>query len=77
MERGTQIVISGEAPEADLDRLRDTIMSAITEDKCEVSASNPRSAGAISAAQWAKWQVDHAEFSFKPPVTCRDLHDEL
>lgn len=68
------LILSGEGPRSDFEYLRQGFIAAIPEDSKKIRDSiDPAFVGAVGAAKWAKFQVDHAETFFNEPAE----HNEL
>lgn len=62
MTRPKGLIFSGEGPWSDFQDLREGIVTAVPELADKICDSiDPAFVGAVGAAKWAKFQVDHAE----------------
>ncbi|KAJ5369061.1 uncharacterized protein N7496_008821 [Penicillium cataractarum] len=68
------LILSGEGPQLDFKYLRESIAAAVPDHADKICDSiDPTFVGAVGAAKWAKFQVDHADTFFNEPAG----HDEL
>jgi hypothetical protein len=60
------LILSGEGPRSDFEYLREGIITAVPEHADKICDSiDPAFVGAVGAAKWAKFQVDHADTFYK------------
>lgn len=68
------LILSGEGPKLDFEYLRQGMIAVDPDYADKIRDSiDPAFVGAVGAAKWAKFQVDHAESFFNEPVE----HNEL
>lgn len=68
------LILSGEGPRSDFQYMRESIAAAVPDHKDKICDSIDLAfVGAVGAAKWAKFQVDHADTFFNEPAE----HNEL